>query len=274
MPKIATAALGALAMLSVMACTSANSATINLRNCKPAFEDRFEKLDVSPAGPGTRWIAHTPWFGDFGDAQFTDPQPGFPFRTGTDGLTITARKDAGKWRSGLLSSTDPNGKGFSAQYGYFEIETKLPPGKGTWPAFWLNTAEPKSDPSVEVDIMEYYGHWTDRYQMVVTVRGPTRESKSALHWVHFTPGALLNDYHTVGAAVGRKEIVFYLDRREIWRTPTPAEHTKPLGILLNLALGSGWPIAETPSPSEMKVRRVSYFGDLVKCGVSREAAGE
>lgn len=262
------------AIFAVVACSPAQSATINLRNCKPAFEDRFEQLDVSPYGPDTRWIAHTPWHGDFGDAQFTDPQPGFPFRTGPEGLTITARKgEDGRWRSGLLSSTDPKGDGFSAQYGYFEIETKLPPGKGTWPAFWLNTAG-DVDPSVEIDIMEYYGHWTDRYQMVVTVRAPGQEAKSQLHWAHFAPGALLDSFHTVGAAVGRKHVVFYLDRREVWRTPTPKEHTKPLGILLNLALGSGWPIDETPNPSEMKVRRVSYFGELAGCGVNPAAAGD
>jgi hypothetical protein len=26
---------------------------------------------------GGRWIAHTPWAGDFGDAAFTDPHPDF-----------------------------------------------------------------------------------------------------------------------------------------------------------------------------------------------------
>ena len=36
---------------------------------------------MSAWGPGTRWIAHTPWHGDFGDAAFSDPLPGFPFAT-------------------------------------------------------------------------------------------------------------------------------------------------------------------------------------------------
>lgn len=267
-------ALGPAAILAFGA-EPAAPATINLSACKPVFEDRFRSLDVSPHGPGTRWIAHTPWFGDFGDAQFTDPTGDFPFKTGPGGLTITARKDGtGKWRSGLLSSVDTQGRGFSAQYGYFEMEGALPPGKGSWPAFWLHTADRNTNPDIEIDVLEYYGHWTDRYQMVVTARPKGgKGSKSATKWVHFKPGALINQMHTYGVAVGRRHVVFYLDRREVWRTPTPPEHKKPLGILVNLALGSGWPIDETPNPSVMKVARISYF-DVQRCGVPPSAAGE
>jgi hypothetical protein len=91
-------------------------------------EDFDDVLSVSPWGPNTRWIAHTPWAGDFGDARFADPQLGvFPFTIENGILRIEARKDAdGKWASGLLASTDPNGRGFSQQYGCFEIRAKLP----------------------------------------------------------------------------------------------------------------------------------------------------
>jgi hypothetical protein len=67
------------------------------------FEDDFRALDVTARGPGSKWIAHTPWNGDFGDASFTDPQPDFPFAATPGGLTITARKGAdSRWQSGLL----------------------------------------------------------------------------------------------------------------------------------------------------------------------------
>jgi hypothetical protein len=247
-----------------------------LEHCRPSFEDRFHTLDVSATGPGTRWIAHTPWFGDFGDAQFTDPGPSFPFTTGADGLTITALKDAeGKWRSGLLSSTDPKSQGFAAQYGYFEMAATFPPGKGTWPAFWLLTADRGANPDIEIDVIEYYGHWTDRYQAVVTVRpkGGLPE-RSQHHWISVPAGSLVGTEHAYGVAVGRQDVVFYLDRKEVWRTPTPPEHQKPLGVLLNLALGSGWPIDETPNPSQMKVSRVAYYGNLGACGVAARARGD
>src|SRR5581483_8726554 len=68
---------------------------------KPTFADDFDTLSVSAHGEtGSRWIAHTPWNGDFGDAAFTDPGPGFPFRVRDGILEIEARKGSdGKWRS-------------------------------------------------------------------------------------------------------------------------------------------------------------------------------
>src|SRR5262245_58912978 len=56
------------------------------------FDENFDALDVSARGPGTRWIAHTPWNGDFGDALFVDPTPDFPFTVENGILRIEARK--------------------------------------------------------------------------------------------------------------------------------------------------------------------------------------
>ena len=89
------------------------SKKLDLSNYQLSFNEDFDKLDVSAWGPGTRWIAHTPWNGDFGDARFADPAPGFPFVVENGVLRIEARREAdGKWRSGLLSSADPKGAGF------------------------------------------------------------------------------------------------------------------------------------------------------------------
>ncbi len=128
------------------------------------FADEFDTIDVSAWGPNTRWIAHTPWHGDFGDAQFVDPRPGFPFTTENGILTITAARNAnGKWESGLLSGHDLKGHGFAQTYGYFEMRAKLPAGEGVWPAFWLMGTE-RSKYAVEVDVMEFYGHEPTKFQ--------------------------------------------------------------------------------------------------------------
>ncbi|GGM81226.1 RICIN domain-containing protein [Dactylosporangium sucinum] len=41
-------------------------------------------------------------------------------------------------------------------YGFFEIEARLPYGKGPWPAFWLYNHDSSSDYRPEIDIMEAY----------------------------------------------------------------------------------------------------------------------
>ena len=46
---------------------------------------------------------------------------------------------------------------------------------------------------------------------------------------------------------------------ETWRVATPKELKDPLMVLLDLALGSGWPIDRTPNPSIMKVDYVHVF---------------
>ena len=101
---------------------------LDLSGYRMTFNEDFHNLDVSAWGPGTRWIAHTPWNGDFGDARFADPVPGFPFTVNDGRLRIEARRgEDGKWSAGLLASTDPSGAGFSQQYGYFEMRAKFPP---------------------------------------------------------------------------------------------------------------------------------------------------
>lgn len=275
----AAVVVAAISLIGAPACTAPSPKIDQMifNDCKPQFDENFERLDVSSAGPGTRWLAHTPWFGDFGDATFTDPRPGFPFTTGPGGLTITATKDqdpTGHWRSGLLATVNHSGQGFAAANGYFEMVARFPPGKGTWPAFWLAGADYKAPAWVEIDVVEYYGHWPDRYRATVTVRYKDgRPAYSVYTWVTVPPGSLVSADHSYGVSVGTNDIVFFLDRKEVWRTPRPIEQTRPLGVLLDLGLGSGWPINETPNPSKMEVRHVSYFSNLNDCGISPRISG-
>lgn len=243
----------------------AAAARLDLCDFRPTFTEDFNRLSVSPWGEaGSRWIAHTPWHGDFGDAAFVDPGPGFPFRVADGVLDIEARKGAdGKWQSGLLASATPSGAGFAQRYGYFEMRAQLPPGPGTWPAFWLNANQPKGSkaPGVEIDVLEYYGQFTDGYHSVVHVwdKLDPRKSRAADHITKVPPGSLTGAFHTYGAEVAKDWITFYLDRHETWRTPTPPEMQAPSMVLVNLALGSGWPIDRTPNPSIMKVDYIHVY---------------
>jgi len=266
------AALVGLATIAGCRELKAQGEPLQLCRYKKVFADDFNDLSVSKSNnERARWSAHTPWNGDFGDAQFidpidifADPEKNAPFIVKDGILKIRARKhDNGKWTSGLLSSADPTTAGFALMYGYFEARMKLPPGPGVWPAFWLNANNPKDDktPSVEIDVLEYYGQFPDGFHSVWHIWDKTDPKKnSGGEIITSVPSGSLNDsFHTYGVDVTKEWIVFYLDRREIGRTPTPPEHTKPLMILVNLALGSGWPIDKTPNPSDLLVDYVYAF---------------
>lgn len=227
--------------------------------------DRIAAHAIGPA----KWTAHTPWNGDFGDAAFGDPTVNSPFSFGPEGLTITASKDdAGHWRSGLIAAADASGAGEGTRYGYFEARMRLPPGPGTWPAFWLAALrpvnkEPGADKrgAVEIDVIEYYGKFNDGYR--ATVHGwyadPSRTwSKDQV--ISVPPGSLTSAFHTYGVDVSPQGLQFLLDGKVVWRQPTPPELDGPLYPIVNLALGSGWPIVDTPNPSKLVVNYVHVYG--------------
>ncbi|HUL51476.1 MAG TPA: glycoside hydrolase family 16 protein, partial [Candidatus Nitrosotalea sp.] len=66
-------------------------------------------------------------------------------------------------------------------------------------------------------------------------------------------------FHNYGVMVRADFITMYFDGVELYSFKTPPEHNKPLMILLNLALGGGWPIDKTPNPSHMFVDYVRAY---------------
>lgn len=240
--------------------------SLDLSSFHLTFNEEFEgPLDVSAWGPGTRWIAHTPWAGDFGDARFADPGSDFPFTVKDGILRIEAKKDEnGKWSSGLLASNDPLGNGYSQQYGYFEMRAKLPPGPGVWPAFWLCSSYNRKDKtagrdgSVEIDVLEYYGRTPSSFTATLHTWLP-RPHRSEGFTITTKPYEVSAGFHNYGCMVDPQWITMYFDGIKVWQVKTPPEHNKPLMLLLNLALGPGWPIDKTPNPSVMEVDYVRVY---------------
>lgn len=234
---------------------------IDLTSFKRTFSETFERLDISASGPGTRWVAHTPWHGDFGDAAFSDPMPGFPFATASNILRIEARKgDDGTWRSGLIASRDhdgPGGSGFAQALGYFEMDAKLPPGPGVWPAFWLVGINPT--PRAEIDVLEYYGVAPDTYHANVHVWAEDDQKFGDGKIVDIPAGSASGGFNKYGVLIEADWVSFYFNRKRVWRTPTRPEFKQPMYILANLALGSGWPIDKTPNPSFLYIRTIAAY---------------
>jgi hypothetical protein len=231
-----------------------------------AFADEFDGLAIAPRKleGGARWTAHTPWNGDFGDAMFSDPRPDWPFAISGGVLRITAHRDAeGRWRSGLIAAADASGAGYGVRYGYFEARMKLPTGPGTWPAFWLMSLQPaRQTPKIEIDVVEYYGHMPDRYFVTGHVwYGDDEEHLTRREGQRLSvpAGSLTGEFHRYGVRVDARFITYFLDGAAMWRQPTPSEHKAQLYPLVNLALGSGYPIDKTPDPSTLEVDYVRVY---------------
>jgi beta-glucanase (GH16 family) len=229
-------------------------------NDETAPNRRIESISPTRIGPA-RWTAHTPWHGDFGDAVFSDPLPAGPFSIKDGMLSITASKDSGgHWTSGLIAAADATGAGSGTRYGYFEARMKMPPGPGTWPAFWLAALKPVEEPGpkVEIDVVEYYGKFTSSYQTAWHVW--SSDHKGKLTSIRVPQGSLVDAFHTYGIDISPKIIAYFLDGKQVWNQPTPPELDGPMYPLVNLALGSGFPIDKTPNPSTLLVDYVHVYG--------------
>lgn len=257
-----TAGLTALTSGLHIADARADGDTIDPSKMKLTFDESFKTLSVSPWGPGTRWIAHTPWHGDFGDASFDNPGPDGPFTITPEGLEITARKDAnGKWHSGLLSAMDragPGQTGFSQEYGYFEMSAKFPSGPGVWPGFWLGgLPEPYGAP--EFDVVEAYGKFNYAFRITIHFWGKFHNSFGFDHAVNVPPGLLSSQYNTYGMLITPIVTKAYFNRKEVWEFPTLPEFKTPMYPLVDLALGGGWPITGLQSPQVMDIHYIRVY---------------
>jgi beta-glucanase (GH16 family) len=253
--------LAILSPWSLLLSTPLPSATtsIDISRYRLTFDEPFDKLDASAWGPGTKWIAHTPWAGDFGDARFLDPSPKGPFTTKNGMLSITMTQRDGRWTSGLLSAADRRSRGFVQAGGYFEMRAKLPGGAGVWPAFWLGSNAPDGVAKPEIDILEYYGHDATAYMATVHVWRDGRSEFGDAIRISVPSGSLERDFHTYGVSISPEAVIFYLDRKEVGRMPSRPEYMMPVYPMVNLAAGGGWPIKGMPDPSVMMIDYVRVY---------------
>uniref|UniRef100_B0T429 Glycoside hydrolase family 16 n=1 Tax=Caulobacter sp. (strain K31) TaxID=366602 RepID=B0T429_CAUSK len=155
-----------------------------------------------------------------------------------------------RYTTGLLTTKFS----FSQRYGYFEINAKLPRGKGLWPAFWLLPNEGKWPAGGELDIFEQLGHEPET--MYFSVHSGAQ--KTIANKVTLAADAS-RDFHLYGAAWTPGEVVWYVDRKEVARTTTPADMNKPMHMIIDLAVGGSWggdPDETTRFPADLKVLAV------------------
>lgn len=156
---------------------------------------------------------------------------------------ITTNAEMGQWSSPAK---------WSMHYGYIEARLKVPAGRGYFPAFWMIPADQSYPP--EIDIMENLGHEPNRVYFTYHY-GPDHNNVTSRggEWIgpNFT-----SDFHTFGVDWTADRIIWYVDGVERYRYSGPGISTKPLFVLLNLAVGGEWggyPDGSTPFPGTMEV---------------------
>ncbi|HKR87503.1 MAG TPA: glycoside hydrolase family 16 protein [Phenylobacterium sp.] len=151
------------------------------------------------------------------------------------------------YTSGLIT-TQPS---FSQTYGYFEMRARLPRGKGVWPAFWLLPADLSWPP--EIDVMESIGDPAEVYTTAHSNVDKTPTTKTEIS---------SEGFHTFAVTWDRRNIVWYVDGREVKRQPTPSDMHKPMYMLANVAVGGDWPgapDATTPFPARMSIDYIRAY---------------
>ena len=252
--------------------------TIELSDFQLSFSDEFDAISISSSIQSTAtWYTHTPWNGDFGSASFKNSDTNGTFSIDSGNLNIALQKtDTGGWSSGLIASVDPNGQGYSQQYGYFEMRAELPSGDATWPAFWLvgmNRLQPNSAYTAEIDVMEQHGNTPDYFSSTTHIHMRDGSGFDDRHYtkVSVPEGSLSDGFHTYGVLIEADHTTFFLDGQSYWSVVTPEEYKQPMMLIADLGLGGGWSTAETPEGTSMSIDYIRAYSALSEAN-QRDAA--
>jgi beta-glucanase (GH16 family) len=192
------------------------------------------------------------------------------------GLNIVAEEPS----TGVYTSARMKTEGqFSFQYGRIEVKASVPEAQGFWPAFWLlgNNINTVSWPACgEMDVLER-----------IDAAGTPDWNAGSIHGTGFTGSNLGADYdfptgqtaatpHTYGMIWSKGSVAYYIDDpAKPYATFTPSSISSfsgsvwpfdagPNFIIINLAIGGGWPgspNSSTPFPSTMQVDYVRIYAN-------------
>lgn len=197
---------------------------------------------------------------------------------GNGHLVITARAEPATtsfscwYGSCRYTSARIKTKGLFAQtYGRFEARIRIPRGQGLWPAFWMlgdNIDAVGWPQSGEIDIMENIGREPNTVHG--TMHGPGYSGAGGIGGPYpLTSGAFADDFHRYAVEWSPGLIVWFVDDTRYFQvTPSSIPSSAkwvfdhPFFLLLNVAVGGGWPNdpdATTTFPQEMVVDYVRVY---------------
>lgn len=159
---------------------------------------------------------------------------------------------------------------FEQRYGRFEARIKLPRGEGLWPAFWMlgsNFGAVRWPICGEIDIMEHIGR--EPRTVHGTIHGPGYSGGEGISKSYTLAADFADKFHVFALEWEPGALRWYVDGVH-YQTRTPADlpedarwvFDQPFFIILNLAVGGGWPgapDASTRFPQRMLVDYVRVY---------------
>lgn len=241
--------------------------TLNLTGYRLTLDESFSSLSISDSVTydGARWYARNEeccmsTTDGSATAMVGIRSPDNPFsRLPGSGLNIRLQRAKNAWTSGVITSVDDVGRGFSQKYGYFEMKARFPSGEDTWPAFWLlNTAAKSHGASAgEIDIVEYIANSGFRSYIATTLHDwSTTATPAASHHRVASP---TDGFHTYGMMWSPSTMTFYFDGSVTMRCPTPLMMKQPYYLLVDLGLGGGWPTEKTPAINDLNIQYIRAY---------------
>ncbi len=206
-------------------------------NSQPAlklvFRDEFNSRSLNV----TKWMSQLQWGRrNPPELQYYSPDA-FLFSNGI--LHIRAQKKETKgyaYASGALITY----KSFRFTYGIVKIRARIPAGRGLWPALWLLDY---AGGAQEIDIMEAVGHQPNIAYM--TLHYPTPDGSKSLG-SYYSGRNLSTGFHIFSVDWSPSAITWYIDGIQRYRL-TDHIPSKPMYLIMNLAVGGDWPGPPTKS---------------------------
>jgi len=228
------------------------------------------------APDGSKW-AHDTGGGGWGNSEleyYTNSTSNAAL-DGNGHLIITARKENPNnyncWygRCTYTSARLLTSGHFTQTYGRFESRIQLPRGQGLWPAFWMlgsNIGSVGWPNCGEIDVMENIGREPSINHG--SMHGPGYSGGNSITGSYNNGSALADTYHVFRLDWGPSSAQFSVDGN-VYETRTPSDtrgnpwvFNHPFFMLLNVAVGGGWPGSpdgSTQFPQQMKIDYVHVY---------------
>ena len=178
------------------------------------------------------------------------------------GLNIQLSKVNNVWFSGVLTSVDSAGQGFSQKYGYFEMSAKLSGDPGSWPSFWmLNTSNLTHTSNLtggggEIDIFEQYNTFHNGF---CTTFHDWSAGTTPYYNCGIKTDDVTNGFHRYAMLWTETTTTIYFDDVQVAQTTTPDVMKQPYYMLMDMGLGGGWPTTATPNTSNFEIKYVRAY---------------